>query len=187
MLAKVAERLRERGFEAHVAPTIDEARFIAVGFVPTHAEVLTASSETLRMCGLAELINQSGNFDAMKPKLINFELNEYRLVATTPDVVIGSVQAITEAGRIVCASANGSELAAYVYGAKQVIWLVGSQKIVPDLAGAFRRIEAIYPPPEETPSNLSVPENRIAKTLVIDDEPQPGRSTVILVGEALGS
>lgn len=188
MLAKVAERLRERGFEAHVAPTVEEARFIAVGFLPTEAEVLTAPSETLRICGLSELINQSGKFDAMEPKLINFELDEHRLVASTPNVVIGSVHAITEAGRIICTSATGSELAAYVYGARHVIWLVGSQKIVPDLASAFSKIEGTSTtPPNSRAANLSSAEAKTGKTLVIDHEPQPGRSTVILVGAPLGS
>lgn len=38
------------------------------------------------------------------------------------------------------ASASGSQVATYAYGAGAVIWVAGTQKIVPDLEAAFRRI-----------------------------------------------
>jgi LUD domain len=57
------------------------------------------------------------------------------------DVVIGSVHAVTEDGHVVIASASGSQLASYAFGADRVVWVVGAQKVVPDLDTAFDRIE----------------------------------------------
>jgi LUD domain len=47
---------------------------------------------------------------------------------------------VTEQGEVLVASASGNHLAAYVFGAGVVIWVVGSQKIVPDRETAFKRI-----------------------------------------------
>jgi hypothetical protein len=186
-LEQVAERLRMRGMEAHVVPTINEAQFLAVGLIPVDAQVLTASSETLRRSGVTSLIDDSLRFDTLRPRLHGLEPDERRLLASTPEVVIGSVQAITEDGRIISASATGSQLAAYVYGAQRVIWIVGAQKIVVDLEQGLRRVrEHCLPLENERAEKLYGRESVAAKILVVDVEPEPGRTTVVLVGEPLG-
>lgn len=53
-----------------------------------------------------------------------------RKVGASPDVVIGSVHAVTEQGQVLIASGSGSQLAPYAYGAPMVIWVVGTQKLV---------------------------------------------------------
>jgi hypothetical protein len=190
-LEGVAERLRMRGFEAHVCPTMNEAQFLALGLIAVGARVLTASSETLRRTGLAALIDDSGRFDALRPRLMKLDYvrdaDERRRIAASPEVVVGSAQAVTEAGQIVCASATGSQLAAYVYGAQRVILIVGAQKIVPSLPAAQRRItDHCLPLESERAKKIYGRESVVAKTLVLDVEPEPGRTTVILVDEPLG-
>src|SRR5262249_59021280 len=75
--------------------------------------------------------------------------DEIRRLRAAPDVVVGSVSAVTEDGTLVAVSASGSQLPAYAGGAGKVIWVVGAQKIVPDLAAAFRRIETYAFPLED--------------------------------------
>jgi YkgG family uncharacterized protein len=53
---------------------------------------------------------------------------------------LGSVHAITRDGALFIASASGSQLASYVWGAASVIFVVGAQKLVPDAETARRRI-----------------------------------------------
>jgi len=50
------------------------------------------------------------------------------------------VHAITRDGTLVIASASGSQLASYAWGAANVIFVVGAQKLVPTLAAAHERI-----------------------------------------------
>src|SRR2546426_801230 len=67
-------------------------------------------------------------------------------LGAVPDTIVGSVHAITHDGALVAASATGNQLAAYAGGAGRVILVVGSQKLVPDLDAAFRRIrEVVFP------------------------------------------
>jgi len=58
-----------------------------------------------------------------------------------PDFALGSVHAITREGTLVIASASGSQLASYVWGAANVIFVVGAQKLVTTAEEARERIE----------------------------------------------
>jgi YkgG family uncharacterized protein len=190
-LEQVAEALRGRGFEVHVTPDGGTARVLVAGLIPSDAAVLTAASDTLRATGIAAEIDESGTFDAIRPKLMALDYrtqaDERRRLISIPDVIVGSVQAITKDGRIVMASATGTQLASYAYGAGRVIWVVGAQKVVSDVDAAFRRIsEHCLPLEDERARKTYGQPSAISKTLIVDREPYPGRTTVVLVNEALG-
>ena len=112
---------------------------------------------------------------------------EIRKLVAAPDVMIGSVAAVTDDGALVAASATGSQLAAYAAGAGRVILIVGSQKIVPDLDAALRRIRDVVFPYEnaQVRSSLGV-DTVLEKVLVTYGEWQAGRTTVVLVREPVG-
>ena len=68
-------------------------------------------------------------------------------------------------GIIVAASATGSQLGPYAYGAGRVIWVVGAQKVVPDLETALRRMrEYCYPREDERARRTYGQPSAIAKT-----------------------
>jgi hypothetical protein len=105
----------------------------------------------------------------------------------TPDFVVGSVSAVTEDGALVAVSATGSQLPAYAGGASKVIWIVGAQKIVPDLAGALHRIETYAYPLEDVRARATYGRpSAINKILIVNAEPAPGRTTVLLLHQAVG-
>lgn len=113
-------------------------------------------------------------------------MGEFRRHVSTMDVVIGSVHAITEDGKAVIASASGSQLAPYVFGADQVIWVVGAQKIVPDLDAALDRIERHSLPLEsQRLQEVYGMPSTIGKELIMHSE-RPGRIHVLLLEEAIG-
>ena len=61
------------------------------------------------------------------------QAREMRILAAAPEYVVGSVHAVTEEGSLLIASASGSQLGPIVSGAEHVIFVIGGQKIVPDL------------------------------------------------------
>lgn len=190
-LERAAVALRQRGLEALVVPGAAEARSAVTAMIPAGASVLTPPSQTLQETGLSEEINDSGRYLSLRKELLKFDRQtqraEIRRFGGVPDFVVGSVQAITEDGIVVCASASGSQLGPYAYGAGQVIWAVGAQKIVPDLDMAFRRIrEHCYPLEDERARNAYGQSSSISKTLVVEAERFPGRITVVLIPEVLG-
>lgn len=190
-LERAAAALRERGFETQVASDLPAARVAVVAMIPAGAAVLTATSKTLQEVGIAEDIDESGRFDSLRRKLMSLDIrtqrDEMRRLGGVPDVVVGSVQAITEDGIVVCASATGSQLGPYAYGAGRVIWVVGAQKIVPDLPAAFRRIrEHCHPLEDERARRVYGQPSSISKALVVEAERFPGRTSVVLVPDVLG-
>src|SRR5437868_9977692 len=66
---------------------------------------------------------------------------QMKQIGSVSDYALGSVHAITEDGQVVVASASGSQIPNYAFGAEHFIWAVGSQKLVKDLGEAIDRIE----------------------------------------------
>jgi len=110
-----------------------------------------------------------------------------RRLTASPDVMLGSVHAVTETGSLVTASASGSQLGPYASGAGKVILVVGTQKIVSDLDEGLRRIDDYVFPLEDARAEAAYGvHSGVNKILIINREYVPGRITVVFVDEALG-
>src|SRR5439155_4029452 len=143
-LQTTAQRLKENGMTAHIVESGADASRLARGLIPDGAEVFTATSQTLEEIGLTGAIDASSRLRSVRAVLREMDMatqwHEMRALGARPDVIVGSVHAITEQGEVVVASASGSQLGPYASGAGKVIWAVGTQKIVPSLDEAMRRI-----------------------------------------------
>jgi ketosteroid isomerase-like protein len=190
-LEKAAEALKANGFNAEILDDTAAARARVAELIPRGAAVFTGASETLRLSGIDEDLNGSGEYDAIRPRLLAMDRatdgDEIRRLAATPDFVLGSVAAVTETGSLVAASGSGSQIPAYSGGAAKAVWIVGAQKIVADLPTALRRVEQ-HALPLETERALKVYgyPSAVNRLLVLNAEPYPGRSTVLLLREAVG-
>jgi L-lactate utilization protein LutC len=102
-------------------------------------------------------------------------------------VAVGSVHAVTETGSLVIASGSGSQLPGYAGGAARAIWIVGAQKIVPDLETGLRRVEEHCLPLESARTQAAYGSpSAINRLLVLNAELHPGRGVVLLLREAIG-
>jgi CBS domain-containing protein len=190
-LEDVAEILRSNNIEAVIVENGDEARAFVLDLIPEGAEVHSGKSKTLEDIGLFSEITDSGRYDAVRPRMMALdretEAREIRKLATSPDVMVGSVAAITADGTLVAASATGSQLAAYAAGAGRLILVVGSQKLVPDLDAAMRRIrDVVFPWENDRVRERLGVDTALEKVLLILGEWRPGRTTVVLVREPVG-
>jgi LUD domain len=196
-IERTAAALETNGMRAIVVDTGDEARHQVFNLLPTGAEVLTMTSRTLETIGVAEEIDEPSDmaetrrYDAVRPRMMLMDRetqgSEIRRLGASPEYAVGSVHAITEHGEVFIASFSGSQLAADVSGAGVVIWVVGSQKIVPDRDAAFQRIyEYSFPREDERAREAYGIGSGVNKVLVINREYMPDRITVILVQQELG-
>jgi len=190
-LERAAQALEANNIHAVIAQSGAEAKKLVLELLPEDAEVYAAQSQTLEKLELSAEIDKSGRFDAVRPKIFALDrqtqMNEIRALIARPAFVVGSVQAVTEAGQALMASNTGSQLAAYASGAGKVIWVVGAQKIVKDLDEGLRRIqEYCYPLEDERIRALINMGSAVKKVLIVNAEARPGRITLILVKEALG-
>jgi hypothetical protein len=189
-LERAAAALTAHGFAVEILDAA-AARTRVVDLIPAGASVFTGASETLRLSGIDADINASGRYEAVRPRALAMdrvtEADAFRRLLASPDVVVGSVAAVTETGSLVAASGSGSQLPAYAGGAARAIWIVGAQKVVPDLSAALRRVEEHALPLESarTQAAYGVP-SAINRVLILNAEPRPGRATVLLLREAIG-
>ena len=189
---RTAAALESHGFDARIVPDAAAARELLLTLVPEGAEVGQGASVTLDQIGVTEIIEKSGRYNAIRPRTRAMDratqMLEIRKLGAAPEVQINSVQAVTEDGRIVVASMGGSQLGPIGFGAGRVVLVVGAQKIVPDLAAAFRRIdEYSYPIEDAKMQEAFGRRSSVNKILIFNKESAPGRVTVILVRERVGA
>ena len=107
-IARTVAALGPSGITAEVVDNGAVGRARVLELLPLGAEVFTSLSETLAATGLAAEINESGRYDAIRPKLAKLDRAtqrcEMKKLAAAPDFVVGSVAAITEDGEIMVAS-----------------------------------------------------------------------------------
>ena len=91
-----------------------------------------------------QAVNDGGPYESARNKMMALDfatqLQEMKAIAGQPDFALGSVHAITRDGTLVIASASGSQLASYAWGAANVIFVVGAQKLVSSARGRRERI-----------------------------------------------
>ena len=113
--------------------------------------------------------------------------DDIRRLSAAPDVMLGSVHAVTETGTLLTASMSGSQLGPYASGAGRVILVVGTQKVVSDVEEGLRRIDEYAFRLEDARAQAAYGINSsVNKVLIINREINPGRITVVFVDEVLG-
>jgi hypothetical protein len=183
--------LEGNGFTVLRAANAAEAKRIVLGLVPAGSSVHHGASNTLDVAGISAELDGSGAFDAIRPKAMSMDratqADEIRHLMASPDVMVGSVAAVTENGTLIAASASGSQLGPYVSGAGRVILVVGTQKIVADLDEGLRRLDEHVVPLEDARAHAAYGiHTSLNKILIINGDMTPGRITVVVVDEALG-
>lgn len=116
-LERAAAALTAHGFTVEILDDAATARTRIKELIPEGATVFTGASETLRLSGIDEDINSSGRYESVKARSRTMDratqLAEIWRMIACPDVIVGSVAAVTETGALVAASAIGSQLAGY--------------------------------------------------------------------------
>lgn len=183
--------LRANGIDAEVVPDGASARERVLELIPPGSQVMLGTSRTLEVTGLVAELEGSGRYDAVRPAVRLMDRatlsDQIRRLRSAPDVVVGSVHAVTEQGQVLIASESGSQLAPYVYGARSVIWVVGTQKVVADLDAGMRRVmEHALPLEDQRAQEAYGRASGANKVLVVGREIRPNRIRLIFVTEQIG-
>ena len=183
--------LEEHGFSVEVADDLDNARQAVLARIPEGSSVMTNTSVTLAETGIADAINDGGDrWESARNKMFALDFatqgQEMKAIGGQPDYALGSVHAVTRDGTLVIASASGSQLASYAWGAANVIFVVGAQKLVPGLAAAHERIYQHSLPLEDVRAQAAYGQHsQVGKVLEIHQE-LPGRIHVVLIRQQVG-
>jgi hypothetical protein len=190
-VTRTAAALEANGISVLRAADAAEAKRIVLGLIPDGSQVHHGASQSLEVSGIIDEIETSGRYDPVRPRIRSLDrttqADEIRRLSAAPDVMLGSVHAVTETGALLAASMGGSQLGPYVSGAGRVILVSGTQKIVSDLQEGLRRINEYAFPLEDARAQAAYGiHSAVNKILIINHEIVPGRITVVLVDEVLG-
>lgn len=191
LLDKTIQALASNGIDAIAVNSTQEAKNRVLELIPEGSKVLTMSSVTLMDTGIADEINSSGKFDSVREKLSALDRKtdgeKMNQMGAAPQWALGSVQAITDKGEVLIASNTGSQLPAYSYAATNVIWVVGTQKIVSNLDEGLKRIyDYVLPLEDERAQKAYGMGSNVSKMLIVNKEITPNRIKIIFVKEKLG-
>lgn len=188
---RTAAALEANGISVFLAKDAAEAKRIVLGLLPDGAQVHNGASQSLEFAGIIDELERSGRYEPIRPRIWSMDrqtqADEIRRLSAAPDVMLGSVHAVTETGSLLAASMSGSQLGPYAMGAGRVILVVGTQKIVANLDEGLRRIDEYAFPLEDARAQEAYGiHSAVNKVLIINREITPGRITVVLVEEVLG-
>ena len=189
VLEALAARLRERNFEAVIVDDGNAARKEVLKRIPDGASVHSGKSKTLEDAGIFATLMEGHDFVRKQTLTMDrlTQRDEIRKLSSTPDVMVNSAHAVTEAGEIVITSASGSQIGPIASGAGKLILVIGSQKVVPDVDAAFRRIrEHVFPYEDARLREQIGVGTKMTRTLILESDFVPGRTTIILVRQPIG-
>jgi hypothetical protein len=190
-VTRTAAALEANGIRVLRAADAAEAKRIVLGLLSDGSQVHHGASQSLEVSGIIDEIERSPRYDPVGPRIRSLDRNtqadEIRRLSAAPEVMLGSVHAVTETGALLAASMGGSQLGPYASGAGRVILVVGTQKIVSDLEEGLRRINDYSFPLEDARAQAAYGiHSAVNKVLMINREIIPERITVVLVDEVLG-
>ena len=186
ILENVGENLKKRGFDVFLAETKEQAFERVMSDAAKAQSVGWGGSESVKALGVREKLIDAGK-----------EIRDHELIM---DLFLLSANALTADGRIVNIDGRGNRIAASISGPKQVIYVIGKNKIVDGgLDEAIARIKREACPPncrrlgKKTPcaatgvcANCDSPDRICKVTAVFERRPTATPTLVILVNEALG-
>lgn len=190
-IERAAAALRANNIEVFIVDTAAQARERALETIPEGAEVMNMTSVTVDQTGFGRDVLESGRYRPVRAMLNSMDAKtqgmEMRRIGAAHEWAVGSVHAVTEDGKVMVASATGSQLPGYAYGAANVLWIVGAQKIVKDVGEGLRRIqEHTLPLEDKRAMEAYGVHSSLNKILIFNRETAPGRTTMIIIRQSIG-
>ena len=193
VIKRTMDALKARNINVELVDTKEDALRKINKLIPPGKEVMTGGSTTLDQIGFTELLksgkspwkNLKGQILSEKDPARQMEL---RKKSVTSEYFLGSVHAVAETGEILIVNATGSSIPSYAFSSDNVIWIVGTQKIVPTLEDGFKRIrEYCVPLEDKRMKSIGYQGTTIGKYLIFERETNANRKIdLIFVNEKLG-
>lgn len=198
--ARVVKALESRNMEAYYVRTKEEALAKALELIPEGSTVSWGGSMSIQEIGLSQVLKE-GNYVVYdrEQATTKEERDEIAHKAMTCDYFLGSANALSEDGVMVNIDGNANRVAAYAFGPKNVLLIVGMNKVVKTEADAMSRAKNEAAPINaqrfgiDTPCvkngscfDCKKPECICCQILVTRYSRVPMRTKVILVNDTLG-
>ena len=195
--AKVIKGLESRNMTGYYAETKEEALKIALSLIPEGCSVTMGGAMSAHEIGLPQAL-AAGNYNFIDRDKIE-DKRAAMLAAYDADYFLASANAMTEDGILVNIDGNANRVSAIAQGPKNVLFIIGMNKICIDVDSALKRARNVAAPINaqrfglDTPCtktgscmNCKSPDTICCQFLITRYSRHPGRIHVILVNDELG-
>jgi L-lactate utilization protein LutB len=191
-IERTVENLEANGFDVIVVDSADDVLAELQSLIPAEASVMNGHSTTLEEIGFVEYLSDGDHeWESLPDEIWSIDDDAERQAARrksqTADYFLGGINGISQTGELVAADRSGSRIGAYPFAASNVVIVSGVNKIVPTLEDALDRLETVaYPLENERAKEAYGVDSAIAKQLILRQELEEDRTTVVLIREHLG-
>ena len=195
--AKVIKGLESCNMTGYYAETKEEALKIALSLIPEGCSVTMGGAMSAHEIGLPQAL-AAGNYNFIDRDKIE-DKRAAMLAAYDADYFLASANAMTEDGILVNIDGNANRVSAIAQGPKNVLFIIGMNKICIDVDSALKRARNVAAPINaqrfglDTPCtktgscmNCKSPDTICCQFLITRYSKHPGRIKVILVNDFLG-
>ena len=195
--AKVIKGLESRNMTGYYAETKEEALKIALSLIPEGSTVTMGGAMSAHEIGLPRALAE-GNYNFIDRDKIEAK-RAAMLAAYDADYFLASANAMTEDGILVNIDGNANRVSAIAQGPRNVLFIIGMNKICIDVDSALKRARNVAAPVNaqrfglSTPCaktgscmNCKSPDTICCQFLITRYSKHPGRIKVILVNDCLG-
>ena len=197
---KVIKNLARRNIEAFYCPTAREAVEKVLEMIPAGSSVTWGGSMSIRDIGIPAALAEAGKYEVYDRDKApdRAAATEIYLKAFTCDYYLSSANAITEDGVIVNIDGTGNRVAAITFGPRNVIFVIGMNKLTQDTDSALARARSLAAPVNTARFDIQTPckLDGVCHNCLSDDcicnyihylrHSPKGKHKVILVGESIG-
>ena len=197
---KVIKNLARRNIEAVYCPTAQEAVEKVLEMIPQGSSITWGGSMSIRDIGIPAALADAGKYEVYDRDKApdRAAATEIYLKAFTCDYYLSSANAITEDGVIVNIDGTGNRVAAITFGPRNVIFIIGMNKLTQDTDSALARARSLAAPVNTARFDIQTPckLDGVCHNCLSDDcicnyihylrHSPKGKHKVILVGESIG-
>ena len=197
---KVIKNLARRNIEAFYCPTSREAVDKLLEMIPHGSSVTWGGSMSIRDIGIPAALADAGKYEVYDRDKApdRAAATEIYLKAFSCDYYLSSANAITEDGVIVNIDGTGNRVAAITFGPRNVIFVIGMNKLTQNVDAALARARSLAAPVNTARFDIQTPckLDGVCHNCLSDDcicnyihylrHSPKGKHKVILVGESIG-
>ncbi|MBC8578181.1 MULTISPECIES: lactate utilization protein [Zhenhengia] len=194
------KNLEKRHMKGYYCNTKAEALDLALSLMPENSSIAWGGSESIKEIGLIDALYASNAYTLYdRAKVAPEQIDETLRKAFFADFFLMSSNAITLDGQLINIDGTGNRISALTFGPKEVIMIVGMNKVTKTVEAGIDRIKNVASPQNairlnrKTPcgvtgvcGNCLSPDCMCMHTVITRNSRVDGRIKIILVGESLG-
>lgn len=142
-MEKLINSFKNCGYDAHFVKTKEEALSLSKTYIKSGMSVGLGGSVSVQEIGLLDYLLNKKDITVFNQYEDGISMDENihrRRQGLISDIFVTSTNAITKDGKLVNADGSGNRVAAFSYGPKNVLVIVGINKIVENLEAGFKRV-----------------------------------------------